>query len=223
MNFAGEEAVVKIIRNNEVMYKAGRKEIQHLTLINNIDPLNKCYCVKLLDSFEVRNHLCMVFEPMKCNLRQLVKKVGAGKGFNLDSIQRYARQLFVALDLLKRCSIIHADLKPDNILVSEDNRTVKICDLGSAFKPDDVEITDILGSRFYRAPEVMVGLMFSFGIDMWSLACVLYEVYTGQILFNGVSNNQMLLYFQQVVGRCPVKVGRKGAYWGRHFDQQGDT
>jgi len=216
------EKVVKIIRNNEVMYKAGIKEIQHLNVSKKLDPDCKMYCVLLYEHFEVRNHLCMVFEAMKCNLRQLMKKVGAGRGFSLEAVQTFSGQLFKALCHMKQCKLIHCDLKPDNILVSDDNKVVKIADFGSAQKPEEVEITDVIGSRFYRAPEIMVGLKFGIPIDMWSMACVLAETYTGKIIYEGRDNNQMLLYHQQVCGRYPVKVGRKGHFWPRHFDSQGD-
>jgi serine/threonine-protein kinase PRP4 len=199
------------------MFKAGLKEIQHLELSRTIDPEGKFHCVQLYEHFEVRNHLCLVFEPMKCNLRQLIKKIGAGSGFNLDSCQRYASQLFKALHHMKKCKIIHADLKPDNILISEDNRCVKICDFGSALKSGDIEITEILGSRFYRAPEIMIGLMFLYPIDMWSMACVLYECYTGKILYKGKNNNQMLLYFQKVMLKKNTLGRRKGEYWNLIF------
>lgn len=216
------EKVVKVIRNNEVMYKAGLKEIQHLDLLQKMDPDNKMFCVIYYEHFEERNHLCMVFEAMKCNLRQLMKKVGAGRGFSLQAVQSFSGQLFKALTHLKRCNMIHCDLKPDNILVSDDNREVKIADFGSALKPDEVEVTDVVGSRFYRAPEVMIGLKFNIPIDMWSMACVLAETYTGKILFEGKDNNYMLLKHQEICGRFPTKIGRNGHFWTRHFDSQGN-
>ena len=56
---------------------------------------------------------------------------------------------------------IHADLKPDNILVSEDTQKIKLCDFGSCLKvPDDLSeemVTEYLVSRFYRAPEIILG------------------------------------------------------------------
>jgi len=64
--------------------------------------------------------------------------------------------------------------------------------------------------------------MFGMPIDVWSMAGVLAEIFTGEILYKGKTNNQMLLYFQQNVGRYPVKVGRKGVFWPIHFDEQGD-
>merc|ERR1719499_710734 len=54
------------------------------------------------------------------------------------------------------------------------------------------------------------------------MACVLAETYTGKILYQGDNNNQMLLLHQQIMGRYPVKVGRKGHFWAKHFDTQGD-
>ena len=69
-------------------------------------------------------------------------------------MQSYAHQLFLALRLLKKCHIIHADLKPDNILVNESRTVIKLCDMGSAFTTDRAEVTPILVSRYYRAPEI---------------------------------------------------------------------
>ena len=72
----------------------------------------------------------------------------------MQAVQSYTHQLFLALRLLRKCRIIHADLKPDNILVSENRTTIKLCDMGSAFSFDKVEITPTLVSRYYRAPEI---------------------------------------------------------------------
>jgi serine/threonine-protein kinase PRP4 len=71
-----------------------------------------------------------------------------------QAVQSYSHQLFLALRLLRKCRILHADLKPDNILVSENRTTIKVCDFGSAFPIQEVEVTPTLVSRFYRAPEI---------------------------------------------------------------------
>jgi len=216
-----KDYVVKIIRNNETTYKAGLEEIQHLKLLNSKDPKKQTNIIWLEDHFDFRNHLMMIFEPMKCNLRQLIKKVGAGSGFNINTVQLYSSQLFKALAHLKHCRIIHADIKPDNVLVSEDLKRVKLCDFGASLKPDEVEIGDFRGSRFYRSPEQMVGLMYSYPIDMFAMACVLAETFSGRFLFKGDDHNQMLLKHQKLVGAYPVKIGRKGFYWKDHFNEQG--
>lgn len=148
-----KELVLKVIRRNDVMYKAGQKEIEFLNLLQAKDVENKKHVVRLYSHFEHRNHLCLVFEPMHMNLRELLKKFG-GQGVSLEGIQVFAKHLMIALRHLKKTGIVHADLKPDNILVNEKMNLVKICDMGSALKIENCEPTPVLVSRFYRAPEI---------------------------------------------------------------------
>jgi len=122
------------------------------------------------------------------------------------------------LKLLKKASILHGDIKPDNILVNESKLNLKLCDFGSASHVADNDITPYLVSRFYRAPEIIMGLPYGYGVDMWSVGCTIYEVYTGKILFPGNSNNQMLKYFMDLKGKMPNKLARKGAFKDNHFD-----
>lgn len=110
------------------------------------------------------------------------------------------------------------DIKPDNILVNESKLVLKLCDFGSASHINDNDITPYLVSRFYRAPEIILGIPYDYGIDMWSAACTIYELYTGRIMFSGKSNNQMLKFFMDVKGKVPNKVVRKGAFRDLHFD-----
>lgn len=88
------------------------------------------------------------------NLRDVLKQFGKDIGLNIKAVRVYAQQLLIALSLLKKCNILHADIKPDNILVSNSMNTLKLCDLGSSMETTDSEITPYLVSRFYRAPEV---------------------------------------------------------------------
>lgn len=88
------------------------------------------------------------------NLREVLKKFGRDVGINLKAVRAYAHQMFLGLSLLRKCNILHADLKPDNVLVSESRNLLKICDLGSASDASENEITPYLVSRFYRAPEI---------------------------------------------------------------------
>lgn len=55
------------------------------------------------------------------NLREVLKKYGKDIGLHIKAVRSYTAQLFQALRLLKKCSILHADIKPDNILVSVSN------------------------------------------------------------------------------------------------------
>ena len=209
---------IKIVRNNETMHKAGQKEIGILKTLRNADLEDKKHLIRLERSFEHKGHLCMVFENLSINLREVLKKFGRDVGINLKAVRAYAQQMFLGLSLLKKCNILHADLKPDNVLVNEARNTLKICDLGSASDASDNEITQYLVSRFYRAPEIILGLPYDFAIDMWSIGCTLFELYTGKILFTGRSNNQMLRVIMECRGKFSQKVLRKAHFTGFHFD-----
>ncbi|KAL9537557.1 hypothetical protein MBANPS3_011670 [Mucor bainieri] len=214
-----EDVAIKLIRNNETMYKAGQKELTFLKKLMDADPDNKKHVIRLQRHFEHRSHLCLVFETLSMNLRDVLKKYGKDVGISIKAVRVYAQQLFLSLSLLKKCSILHADIKPDNILVSENRNTLKLCDLGSASDASDNTITPYLVSRFYRAPEIMLGLHYDYAIDIWSSACTLYELFTGKILFPGRSNNQMLKHIMELKGRFPNKLLRKAQFTSDHFDE----
>ncbi|XP_050073697.1 serine/threonine-protein kinase PRP4 homolog isoform X2 [Anopheles maculipalpis] len=210
---------VKIIRNNEIMHKTGLRELEILKKLNDADPTDRYHCLRLYRHFFHKQHLCMVLEPLSMNLREVLKKYGKNVGLHIKAVRSYTQQLLLALKLLKKTGILHADIKPDNILVNENNLVLKLCDFGSASSITDNEITPYLVSRFYRAPEIILGLSYDYGIDMWSAGCSIYELYTGKILFSGQSNNQMLKYFMDLKGKIPNKLIRKGQFKDQHFDQ----
>ena len=81
-----------------------------------------------------------------------------------------------------------------------------------------MEITPYLVSRFYRAPEIVLGQPYDCSIDVWSTGCTLYELATGKILFPGRTNNHMLLLMQQLRGRFTTKQVRKSQFGEQHFD-----
>ena len=108
---------IKIMRNNDALRKGGFTEIAILQKLNSADPENKKHVVQFERSFEYKGHLCMAFENLSLNLREVLKKFGNNVGINLNATRAYAYQIFLSLGHMRKCSIIHADLKPDNILV----------------------------------------------------------------------------------------------------------
>ena len=120
-------------------YSVGRKEAGILKKLNEADPEDKRHIVRLEHVFEHRGHLCIVTESLRSvllqitfrekltshsmNLRDVIKRFGKDVGLNMRAVRAYAHQLFLSLSLMRKCSIVHADIKPDNILVSESCRS----------------------------------------------------------------------------------------------------
>ena len=156
---------------------------------------------------------------MEMDLRECLHKFGKNVGLSLDGVRLYARQIFYALFSLKSKRIVHADIKLDNIMVKKDNKHIKLCDLGSALYLEECEITEYLVSRYYRSPEIILGLPYDYSIDMWSAGVTLCELYLGKILFPGRSNNEMLKLIMRVKGKLSNKMIKKGKFSSQHFNE----
>jgi len=167
----------------------------------------------------MKNHLCLAFEAMDINLRQLIKK-HISRGLVLKSIRIYGYKLLKSIFYLKKMGIVHADIKPDNILVNESKSTIKLADLGSAFESDEeIILTPEIGSRYYRSPEVILGLPYSHPIDMFSFGASIFELVTGDIMLRSDDNNHHLELLMQITGMLPKKIIQSGAFNDIHFDE----
>lgn len=74
-------------------YKAGLKELEVLQKLQKSDPRGRYHCVQFVSSFKHRNHLCLVFEHLAMNLREVQKRFGRNKGLSLKAVQSYAHQV----------------------------------------------------------------------------------------------------------------------------------
>jgi serine/threonine-protein kinase PRP4 len=198
-----------------------------LTKLNDSDIYDKKHILRLLGQFINKGHLCIVFELLDLNLRDTLTLYGKKVGLSLAAVRSYAYQLFIALYHLKKNKIVHLDskllltlVKPDNLMITQNKKKLKLIDFGNALMVDDIPRISELLARFYKAPDVLLGYSFDYGIDMWSAACSIFELYTGCILFNGRSDNEMVKQIMELRGGFTQRLLKKGLFVQDHFDMQ---
>ena len=197
------DVACKIIRNEKRFHKQAQFEIKILDLLRRQDKRNTHNVIHMKDFFLFRGHLCLTFEMMFCDMYAALKRQDF-KGFSLSTIRSYCIPLITALRVLRRSRIIHCDLKPENILLAgPDSKNCKIIDFGSSCF-DHEKVHSYIQSRFYRSPEVILGLGYGTPIDMWSFGCIMAELYTGQPIFPGHDEKEQLLYQMEVLGVPPL-------------------
>nr|CAH7756421.1 unnamed protein product [Callosobruchus chinensis] len=193
---------IKIIKNKKPFLNQAQIEVKLLEMMNRADIENKYYIVKR--HFMWRNHLCLVFELLSYNLYDLLRNTNF-RGVSLNLTRKFAQQLCTALLFLStpELNIIHCDLKPENILLCNPKRSaIKIVDFGSSCQLGQ-RIYQYIQSRFYRSPEVLLGIPYDLAIDMWSLGCILVEMHTGEPLFSGANEIDQMNKIVEVLGMPP--------------------
>lgn len=198
---------IKIIKNKKPFLNQAQIEVKLLEMMNKADTENKYYIVKLKRHFMWRNHLCLVFELLSYNLYDLLRNTNF-RGVSLNLTRKFAQQLCTALLFLStpELSIIHCDLKPENILLCNPKRSaIKIVDFGSSCQLGQ-RIYQYIQSRFYRSPEVLLGIPYDLAIDMWSLGCILVEMHTGEPLFSGSNELDQMNKIVEVLGMPPKHI-----------------
>jgi dual specificity tyrosine-phosphorylation-regulated kinase 1 len=215
-----EYVAIKIIKNKRPFLQQAQIEVRLLELMNQHENENSSYIVKLKGHFMHRNHLCLVFELLSYNLYDLLRNTNF-RGVSLNLTRKFAQQLCTALKFLVQTelSIIHCDLKPENILLCNPKRSaIKIVDFGSSCQLGQ-RLYQYIQSRFYRSPEVLLGLSYDMAIDMWSLGCILVEMHTGEPLFNGHNEFDQMNKIVEVLGMPPLHMLEQGTKSKRYFDR----
>ena len=206
------QVALKVIRHNDTMAKAALNEMRFLQRLTNASSPGIVHLLLPSDNnpIEYRGHTILIFPYVDYNLREVLAKFGKGVGLSLAAVRSYFVQMLSACWQLKQHKIIHSDLKPDNILVSADYKRIYLADFGSAVDiTESVEVAPYLVSRFYRAPEIILGLSPTFAIDLWSLAVTAAELFLGKVLFHGTNNNDMLNVIMAHMGPCSNRLIRQ--------------
>ncbi|GAB0135653.1 hypothetical protein EsDP_00003984 [Epichloe bromicola] len=222
-----EAVAVKIIRSVQKYRDASRIELRVLATLKANDNENRNRCIHLRDCFDYRGHICIVMDLLGQSVFDFLKGNGFVP-FPNSQIQNFARQLFTSVAFLHDLNLIHTDLKPENILLADDtyqtftyNRKIpsssttisrqasqrrvlldteiRLIDFGSATFQDEYH-SSVVSTRHYRAPEIILGLGWSFPCDIWSIGCILVEFFTGDALFQTHENLEHLAMMEAVVG-----------------------
>ncbi|XKL61288.1 hypothetical protein PGB90_008345 [Kerria lacca] len=196
-----EIVAIKILKNHPSYARQGQIEVSILSRLSqeNADEFN---FVRAYECFQHKNHTCLVFEMLEQNLYDFLKQ-NKFSPLPLKYIRPILQQVLTALLKLKQLGLIHADLKPENIMLVDPVRQpyrVKVIDFGSASHVSKAVCNTYLQSRYYRAPEIILGLPFCEAIDMWSLGCVVAELFLGWPLYPGSSEYDQIRYISQTQG-----------------------
>ncbi|KIJ69629.1 hypothetical protein HYDPIDRAFT_24450 [Hydnomerulius pinastri MD-312] len=195
----GESVAIKIIRNKKRFHHQALVEIKILDNLRKWDHEEKHHVIKMTEHFYFRNHLCIAMELLSINLYELIKANGF-VGFTTTLIRRFTSQMILSLCLMRHHRIVHCDLKPENVLLKHPAKSaIKVIDFGSSCFEHE-KIYTYIQSRFYRSPEVILGMNYHMAIDMWSLGCILAELYTGFPIFPGENEQEQLSCIMEVLG-----------------------
>ncbi|KAK9253962.1 kinase-like domain-containing protein [Lipomyces tetrasporus] len=198
-----EVVAVKVIKNKPAYFNQSMMEVSILEHLNSaVDREDEHHLLRLRDKFIHREHLCLVFELLSSNLYDLIKQ-NQFRGLSTNLVRVFAQQLLDAMCVLKEAKLIHCDLKPENILLKNlESPVIKVIDFGSACHERQTVYTYVQ-SRFYRSPEVILGLPYSSSIDIWSLGCIVAELFLGLPLFPGSSEYNQISRIVEMLGMPP--------------------
>ncbi|KAK1933154.1 protein kinase domain containing protein [Babesia divergens] len=204
-------------------------EINLLTILNAKNPQEARAIVQLKDYFYFRGCIFTVLELLGPNLyeatRDLYKKrkvqltplvaredqnnldLDDKQGWALGTIRQIAIDVLTSLKYMHDMGIINCDLKPENIVLNSGDASpfVKLIDFGSSCYIQE-QLSNYIQSRSYRAPEVILGLPYDTQIDLWSLGCLLVEIYMQRILFPSDNNATLMASMISLLGVPPVYI-----------------
>ena len=210
----GELVAIKIVQARTAFTQQARKEIAMLYLLNEADPRDERFVVRLQRHFvEAGKWQCIVFEHLSYSLFDLLRNTSF-QGISLSLVRKLTVQVLNAMDFLAKQapSVVHCDIKPENVLLRHPTRSlVKLIDFGSSCLEGMTEYTYVQ-SRFYRSPEVMLGMPYGPGVDMWSLGCMMMELHSGEPLFGGRDESDQLWRIAMALGEAPQHILQQASH-----------
>ncbi|XP_025833833.1 cyclin-dependent kinase-like 1 [Agrilus planipennis] len=170
--------------------------LREIRLLKNLKHPN---LVNLLEVFRRKRRLHLVFEF--CDKTVLNELERYPRGLPEQLTQQITWQTLLAVNYCHQHNCIHRDIKPENILMTSAG-IVKLCDFGFArmLNPEE-NYTDYVATRWYRAPELLVGdTQYGTAVDVWAIGCLLAELIKGEALWPGKSDVDQLYLIRCTIG-----------------------
>lgn len=217
----------KIGKNKKFDVDNAYVEVKFLKRLKNPDDKQcndyegKDRIVEYLDSFNFRQHVVIIFEYLNTNLYKYISYYKAKRPvFDPVLLKRVTYQMCQGLKYLVNNKIIHCDMKPENIIFTDEKKlNVKIIDFGASCE-DCATGFSYVQSRYYRAPEIVLGNNYDHAVDMWSVGCIIFELITGRPLFPAKDENELLEYYTVTVGEIPEYLLTTGKKYNKFFKKQ---
>uniref|UniRef100_A0A671YFF6 Protein kinase domain-containing protein n=1 Tax=Sparus aurata TaxID=8175 RepID=A0A671YFF6_SPAAU len=217
----GTEVAIKVNKNRPHIFNQARREIEILKRLRGLDP-DTCNIVKWNGFFFHKENICLNFELLDKSLHDYrVHRRNAN--LSMRELRPVIHQLATALSHLSSKQIVHADLKPENVMVVDSTQQqirVRLIDFGLAHPRFGTDPGACVQTTWYRAPEVIIQLPFDEAIDMWSLGLTIVEMATGYPMYPGDTEYDVLRYIVETQGQPPDHMLDSGVCTKYYFATQ---
>uniref|UniRef100_A0A3Q1AWR2 Protein kinase domain-containing protein n=1 Tax=Amphiprion ocellaris TaxID=80972 RepID=A0A3Q1AWR2_AMPOC len=193
---------VKVNKGEEGVFQQAIEEIAILKQLRRLNP-DTCNIVQWDGFFFDKERICLTFELLDQSLHQYLQEQNQ-YGLPMGELRSVLHQLATALSYVHSINIIHADLKPVNIMVVDRHQhpvRVKVIDFGLACPVSEAQQGMRLGTLWYRAPEMSLGVPLSQAFDMWALGLVMAELAMGCQLYPGRTDYDVLRFIVETQGQ----------------------
>lgn len=220
-NHSDREVAIKIQKSRRDYRESAEQEIQVLKKLDGDEANDIC---RLRASFtehtENGRHICMVFDLMDTDLHGLISQ---SDGLSLDDSLEVCWHILRGLEHIHAKEFIHADIKPDNVLIGMngvDSYSCKISDFGTCIPHSERREWSYIQTLNYRAPEVVMGNLWGYSIDVWSTGCTLFECFTGDEMFSSDTEGDLLVEIVETLGRFPHEMIDTAKHRKTFFDRK---